>query len=92
MALKPKHQFALDFRLMLQLGVYNQRKDKTSEETQDLTAIPSEEMILSNVLKKAIEGNLPKYLYDFPESCIFDWKYEGTPQQGCGVFSSISSK
>ena len=74
---------------MLHLGVYVQPKDKSLEETQDFAVIPSEDMILSNVLQKAVDGDLPKHLYDFPESCIYDWKYEGNPQQGCGVFSSM---
>ena len=81
---------------MLHLGVYVQPKDKSLEETQDFDVIPSEDMILSNILQRAIDGDLPKHLYDFPETCIYDWKYEGNPQQGCGVFSSkyihISSK
>ena len=74
---------------MLHLGVYVQPKDKSLEETQDFDVIPSEDMILSNVLQRAIDGDLPKHLYDFPETCIYDWKYEGNPQQGCGVFSSM---
>ena len=74
---------------MLHLGVYVQPKDKSLEETQDFAVIPSEDMILSNVLQRAIDGDLPKHLYDFPETCIYDWKYEGKPQQGCGVFSSM---
>ena len=40
---------------MLYLGVYVQPKDKSLEETQDFAVIPSEDMILSSVLQRAID-------------------------------------
>ena len=71
----------------MHLGVYVM-KERPHEESIDLTVIPSEDLVLSNVLQRAIDGHLPEFPYDFPENCIKDWKYEGQPQHGCGVFSS----
>ena len=43
---------------MMHLGVYVM-KERPHEESIDLTVIPSEDLVLSNVLQRAIDGHLP---------------------------------
>ena len=73
---------------MLNLGVFT-FKSGNEEITIDTQIIPSEENVLSTVLQGAIDGNVPKQSYIFPEGCIYDWKFKGQAYQGCAPLKEM---
>ena len=80
--------FFLAFRFLLNLGVFT-FKSGNEEIIIDTQIIPSEENVLSTVLQGAVDGNVPKQLYIFPEDCIYDWKFKGQSYQGCASLKEM---